>query len=165
MAWESVCFLPVVVNVIECSCRAFLHRALCLGKVQCCCEFQPRRAYTGKASGEQGICAPRARGSWARQHSERLTRTTQTRICLPTETPRLVGVRHEWRRVCQREQRRNNWMAAVLAERLVRTGARNAGTKKKKKKKTSNNLLSETALWQQFATHYINLQEEGGKNK
>lgn len=34
VAWESVCFLPVVVNVIECSCRAFLHRALCLGTVQ-----------------------------------------------------------------------------------------------------------------------------------
>lgn len=31
---ECVCFLLVVVNVIECSCRAFLHRALCLGKVQ-----------------------------------------------------------------------------------------------------------------------------------
>lgn len=39
VAWESVCFLPVVVNVIECSCQAFLHWALCLGKVQCYCMF------------------------------------------------------------------------------------------------------------------------------
>lgn len=35
VAWESVCFLPVVVDVIECSCWAFLHGVLCLGKVQC----------------------------------------------------------------------------------------------------------------------------------
>lgn len=32
---EGVCFPPVVVDVIECSCRAFLHGSLCLGKVQC----------------------------------------------------------------------------------------------------------------------------------
>lgn len=38
-AWKSVCSLPVVVNVIECSCWAFLHRALCLSKVQCKCMF------------------------------------------------------------------------------------------------------------------------------
>lgn len=32
---ECVYFVPVVVEVIECSCWAFLRGVLCLGKVQC----------------------------------------------------------------------------------------------------------------------------------
>lgn len=53
---EGVCFLPVVVDVIECSCRAFLHGVLCLGKVQCWRMFCQDMLTQGKREGTEGIC-------------------------------------------------------------------------------------------------------------
>lgn len=51
-----MCFQPMVVNVIECSCRVFLHRALCLGKVQCY-SMDSKDMLTWETEQEQGICA------------------------------------------------------------------------------------------------------------
>lgn len=50
-----MCFQPMVVNVIECSCWVFLHRALCLGKVQCY-SMDSQDMLTWETEQEQGIC-------------------------------------------------------------------------------------------------------------
>lgn len=92
---EGVCFLPVVVDVIECSCRAFLHGVWVRSSVSVC--FAKTCLHRETEKGQRASVF----------HECTLTAVQYNTQCkrTPAETACLVQLMHEQRCVCHFEQK------------------------------------------------------------